>query len=206
MKQQSETKNTWTDYYTQKAQQEKYPARSVFKLREIQQKTNIFQKNQRVLDLGCAPGSWLLQAADYVGSNGVVLGIDLIPVKVSYPSHVETREGDVFDIAPELVKQKKLFDVILSDMAPLTTGRKDVDATRSMALCETALWVADMLLVPGGAFVCKIFQQADFQQFIEKVKQIFEKVKILKPKSTRKASKEIFVIGIQRRGEDHGGA
>ena len=171
MKRRPGQKNTWTDHYAEKARKENYPARSVFKLREIQQKTNLLKKGDRVLDLGCAPGSWLLQAAEYVGPGGFVLGIDLVELDVALPNHAIARVGDIFNVEPELTKTEAPFHVILSDMAPLTTGQKNVDAARSMALCEMALWVAKSLLLPEGSFVCKIFQQGDFQQFITKVKQ-----------------------------------
>ena len=205
MKRRPTPKNTWADHYTEKARKENYPARSVFKLREIQQKTNILQKGYRVLDLGCAPGSWLLQAAEYVGPKGFVLGIDLVGLEIALPDHAQARTGDIFDVAPELAETEAPFNVVMSDMAPFTTGQKHVDAARSMALSEMALWVSESLLLPGGSFVCKIFQQGDFQQFIQKAKQQFTTVKIVKPDSTRKASKEVFVIGIQKKGDVHGG-
>ena len=91
------------------------------------------------------------------------------------------------------------FDVVLSDMAPATTGNRHVDEARSVGLCETALYIAEKTLVPGGSFVCKIFQGSDFKTFTDAVKSRFDRQAAFRPKSTRKASREVFVIGLQKK-------
>ena len=190
----SRKKNLWQDHYTRRAKKERYPARSVYKLQEIQQKHRLIKKGHKVLDLGCAPGSWLLYAAQLTGDSGHVVGIDLQPVTGQIPAHAQIITADVFALDVESLGRD--FNVVLSDMAPATTGHKDVDAARSYNLCETALNIAQSTLLAGGAFVCKIFQGPDFKTFTEIVKADFKEQKIFKPSSSRKASREIYVIGI----------
>jgi 23S rRNA (uridine2552-2'-O)-methyltransferase len=206
-------KNKWEDHFTRKARVENYPARSVYKLEEIQKKFNIINSGDNVLDLGCAPGSWLLYCGKKVGDKGSVLGIDLNPVDVKLPDNVRTIREDILRMRETRgLKQENensynlnsgsgsifngdiKFNVILSDMAPSTTGRKDVDAARSYELCCMALDIAEKYLEKGGHFVCKIFQGNDFINFQQKLKSVFKESKIFKPDSCRKASKEIYII------------
>lgn len=193
----------WEDHYTRRARQEQFPARSVYKLQEIQAKFHILRPGQRVLDLGCAPGSWLKYAAGLVGPAGRVTGVDRQAVLIRLPAQVHTVEADIQD--PDPPKQalwEGPFDVVLSDMAPSTTGQRDVDAARSLALCEAALRTAARHLAADGHFVCKIFQGPGFDSFTGEVRSIFRQVKIYKPRSTRKASREIYIIGLGRKQED----
>lgn len=193
--------NSWDDdHYTILARKENYPARSVYKLKEIQQKSGLLKKGWKVLDLGCAPGSWLLYAAEQVGPSGRVAGIDLKQVDIPLPSNAKAVVGDVFDF--DFTPFDPPFDLVTSDMAPSTTGRKDVDAARSYELSLAALDVALKLLKPGGAFVCKIFQGSGFDSFVATVKKRFKSNKIFKPQSCRKESKEIYIIGIGKNEEE----
>ncbi len=193
-------KNRWSDHYTRRAKKENYAARSVYKLEEIQKKHRIIRKGDRVLDLGCAPGSWLQYAAEQTGPGGSVLGVDLKPVTIRLPSHVTVHTGDIHDLmADQDALPGGRFRVVLSDMAPSTTGNKHADAVRSFVLCETALEVASTVLRPGGHFVCKIFQGEDFKPFCDKVKRSFDRMHIFKPQSSRKGSKEIFIVGLSRK-------
>ena len=194
----------WADHYTQRAKNENYPARSVYKLKEAQTKYRLIRKGDRVLDLGCSPGSWLLYAAELTGNRGEVLGIDQKKVSISMPAQVKTLEADILTIDPLWIEKKELekrFNVVLSDMAPATTGNKAVDAVRSYHLCEAALNIAQIVLVPGGSFFCKIFQGEEFKRFSGSVNSRFKRHKIFKPQSSRKASKEIFILGMGFRGE-----
>lgn len=200
MKQTSRKKNTWADHYTRQAKKEKFAARSVYKLQEIQKKYRILSRGARVLDLGCAPGSWLQFAARQVGPGGRVVGIDLTPVTIQLPENVTVITGDVADLEGHLNQLGQTrFDAVLSDMAPATTGNRHVDQARSLGLCEAALYIAERTLAPGGHFVCKIFQSGDTKTFTEAVKSRFQRQTALRPKSTRKASREVFVIGLQKR-------
>lgn len=193
-------KNPWEDHYSRRAKKERYPARSVYKLKEIQQKYRLINTGDCVLDLGCAPGSWLVFAAELTGSRGRVVGIDLKPVHIPVPAWVQTHAADIRQPADAF---KTLFSsgfhVVLSDMAPDTSGNKKLDALRSSQLSEAALDLALQVLKPPGSFVCKIFQGEGFQSFIDAVKRAFAHTNIFKPQSSRKASREIYVIGRCRR-------
>lgn len=194
-------KKGWdSDHYTQKAKKENYPARSVYKLQEIQQKFTLIKKGDKVLDLGCSPGSWLIYAAEVVGPKGNVFGIDLKAVEAGLPSNAKAFEGDILNLDEKTAGAiGEGFNLVLSDMAPATTGMKDVDAIRSFELCSMALNFAVERLAPGGSFVCKIFQGAAFNEFTGLVKSVFNKHKIFKPESCRKQSREIFIIGLGKK-------
>lgn len=193
-------KTQWADHLTQKAKAENYPARSVYKLMEIQKRFRVIKKGGRVLDLGCSPGSWLIYAAKTAGASGRAVGIDLKPVEAKLPGNAVAHTGDIFEMEPTLGEAVgEGYDSVLSDMAPATTGRKDVDSARSFDLCEAALRVACDLLAPGGNFVCKIFQGAEFKQLEKDVQSRFAQHKIFKPESCRKSSKEIYIIGIGKK-------
>jgi 23S rRNA (uridine2552-2'-O)-methyltransferase len=193
----------WADHYSERAKKERYPARSVYKLKEAQKKYRLIRKGDRVLDLGCSPGSWLLYAAELTGNRGEVLGIDQNAVTISMPAQVKTFTADILTIDGPWIENATLgnhFNVVLSDMAPATTGNKAVDSARSYRLCEAALNIAQMVLVPGGSFFCKIFQGEEFKRFSDSVRSRFKGHKIFKPQSSRKQSKEIFILGMGFRG------
>ena len=197
------TKNRWTDHYSRKAKKDRYPARSVYKLKEIQSRYRLIKPGDTVLDLGCAPGSWLLYAAEIVGPKGRVIGIDLKPVTVALPPQVAVHAGDVHALEAGLLEDIGTnVDVVISDMAPATTGNKDVDAARSFDLCTAALAVSRRCLKPGGILICKIFQGPDFETFNRELKSCFKKQKIFKPRSSRKASREIYMIGNGKKDEE----
>jgi 23S rRNA (uridine2552-2'-O)-methyltransferase len=190
----------WADHLTRQAKADNYPARSVYKLEEIQNKFRIMKKKDVVLDLGCAPGSWLLYAAKQVGPQGRVLGVDLKAVDIVLPENVLVIQDDILQMAEDtFFQQAKGCNVVISDMAPATTGRKDVDALRSFALCQMALTVADRVLAVDGHFVCKIFQGNEFAKFEKQVKALFQECRIFKPDSCRKQSKEIYIIAKNKR-------
>jgi 23S rRNA (uridine2552-2'-O)-methyltransferase len=204
MKRAAAKANRWEDHYTRLARRERFPARSVYKLKEIQKRFAVIGSGDRVLDLGCAPGSWLMYAAGLTGPSGRVVGIDLAPMAVSLPAHVSVQTRDVFELAEKPAAfLGGEFDVVLSDLAPATTGSRGVDAARSHRLCEAALAVARQVLRPGGAFVCKIFQGEDFRPFCDAVRAGFREFKIFKPQSCRKASREIYLIGKGKTGGSH---
>jgi 23S rRNA (uridine2552-2'-O)-methyltransferase len=194
------SKNRWEDHYSKKARKENFPARSVYKLQEIQSRHRVIRKNDRILDLGCAPGSWLVYAAGQTGDKGAVVGVDLKKVSIPLPANAAVFAGDILDMESDLMKALGAdFNLVMSDMAPATSGNKHVDSARSFNLCEAALDTAINLLVPGGRFICKIFQGEDFKAFTDQVDSHFTQHKIFKPKSSRKASKEIFIIGFGKK-------
>lgn len=200
MKRSSRNQNPWADHYTRQAKKDNFAARSVYKLQEIQKKHRILERGARILDLGCAPGSWVQYAAQVAGPEGRLVGIDLTPVIIGLPENVTLITGDVAEIDKYLAELGQThFDVVLSDMAPATTGNRHVDEARSVGLCEAALDVSDKTLVPGGNFVCKIFQGNDFKAFADAVKARFDRQTAFRPQSTRKASREVFIIGLGKR-------
>lgn len=191
------------DYFAKRAKKENFVARSAFKLDELQKKYSLFKKGQRVLDLGAAPGSWSQYAHQKVSPNGKVYGIDLQEIKISLPG-VHFIQANILDIPlADLLQSESLdnspFDVVMSDMAPKTTGIKLTDQMRSLELCEMALQIAKENLSPGGHFVCKLFHSSEFQSFKSQVQMHFKTVSALKPKSTRSISKEIFLVGLGRK-------
>lgn len=190
------------DRFFLKAKEENYAARSIYKLKEIDQKFRIIKSGWTVLDLGCSPGSWSQYASEKVGPKGKVLGVDLNPVTV-HLVNAKFIEADLHDLnLEEIFKEHGFlpqFDVVISDMAPKTTGIKNTDQARSLELCELALDVARRFLKPGGHFVCKFFHSGDFAGLRKKIQERFQKVEIVKPESTRAISKEIFFVGILRK-------
>lgn len=190
------------DYYFKKAKDENYAARSVFKLEEIDARFKLLKPAMQVLDLGCAPGSWSQFAAKRVGQKGKVLGIDLQKVNLTLPNalfiEADLRDLNLIQIMAEHGFQPP-FDLVISDMAPKTTGIRVTDQARSLELCELALDCADRFLKKGGDFVVKLFHSEDFDEYRKKLRDRFTKVEVLRPKSTRKESKEIFLIGKTRK-------
>jgi len=184
------------DYYFKKAKQEGYPARSVYKLKEAQKKFKLLRQGYNVLDLGAAPGAWSKYAAQVIGKNGKVISIDLKNINSPAPN-VITVKADIFNLSPKEILEKlgenKRFDVLLSDMAPNTTGRKDVDHLRSIALAERALSLCKDLLKKRGSFFCKVFEGADLPEFRKQCQSQFKSVRVFKPKSSRSESVEIFL-------------
>jgi len=193
--------NKWEDHYSRKAKKDNYPARSVYKLQEIQEKFRLIKKGNRVLDLGCAPGSWTMYASGLAGEKGEVAGIDLKKVDIRLPSNVRIYNCDILGIDDDTISSiGNDFDVVISDMAPDTTGNKSVDSARSYDLCMAAFDIAEKVLSPGGSFLCKIFQGDDFKKFSELVRAAYTTHRIFKPQSSRKASKEIYIIGVGFKG------
>jgi 23S rRNA (uridine2552-2'-O)-methyltransferase len=191
------------DRFFHKAKAEGFAARSVYKLQELDQKFKILKPGQTVLDLGSSPGSWSQYASQKIGANGRLLGVDLSPMTVSLPNAVFL-QADLRDLNLEDIFREHgfnpPFDVVMSDMMAKTTGIKDADQARSLELCELALSVAQRFLKPKGTFICKFFQSGEFGKLRADIKREFERVEALKPESTRSISKEIFLVGLNRKG------
>jgi 23S rRNA (uridine2552-2'-O)-methyltransferase len=184
------------DHYFHKAKKDGYAARSVYKIEEIDKKYRIIRTGNKVLDLGCSPGSWLQYASIKVGNSGHVLGVDLQPVKISLPSHVKVIQADIFEVTDEDLKIKGgKADVILSDMAPKTSGIRTTDAHRSFELNKKVLYLANDILCPEGSLLVKAFQGKLFDELCYEFKKMFTDVKLCKPKSSRSESVEIFILG-----------
>jgi len=189
------------DYYFNKAKKDKYPARSIYKLEEAQLKYRFLHRGDSVLDLGCFTGSWSIYAAEVVGPKGIVVGVDLqqaeeAPRAESAPIHWLCQDIMEPELIPLLRRIRPAFKVLISDLAPRTTGNRWADAQHSISLVRETLALAEILLFEKGHYICKVFQGEDFPAFVEEVKARFEMVKVLKPKSSRTESREVFVLGM----------
>ncbi len=181
------------------ARERGYAARSVFKLEELDRRFGLLRPGARVLDLGAAPGSWSQFVLQRVGSNGTLVAVDLEPIGVSLPG-ATVLQADAFGLSEEdLPEGVPPFDIVLSDMAPRTTGVPLADHVASVELCDRALELAVRWLTWGGAFVCKVFQGEDEPDLRKRVKQHFGQLKSVKPKGTRSQSKEIFLVGLGKK-------
>ena len=181
------------DFWGDKAKKEGYPARSVFKLEEIDRRAHLFKTGQRVLDLGAFPGSWTMFAAKRVGPKGYVLGVDIQEFRGGLPPNAEIRHLDIRALD---VTEIGRFNVVMSDMAPSTTGARSGDQAKSFELFMLALDAAKATLHPGGHFVGKIFQGPDFENARKAVRELFETTRIIKPDASRAESYETFLIGL----------
>lgn len=193
----------YRDHYFLKAKREHYPARSVYKLKELDAKFHLLRQGQRVLDLGAAPGSWSLCAAEKLGKKGLVLACDIQDTATVFPPQIRFLQEDVFHRSPAFeIKLAEIgpFDVILCDMAPNTTGTKFTDQARSLELALEALSLSYLHLKQGGSFVVKVFMGPDIQDLLSPMRRAYVRVRSFKPKSSRPESKEIFFVGLDYRG------
>ena len=187
------------DRFTVAAKQQGYPARSVFKLEEIDRRIRILKPGMHVLDLGAAPGSWTLYTAQKIGRGGKLLSVDLQAIDIPVPQNTTIVQGDALSLENETLEMYAPYDVVLSDMAPNTTGNRIGDQTRSFELFMRALAVAEKLGKPGGAFVGKIFMGEDFPLAKKAVKRIFEEERALRPEGVRTNSFELFLVGLNKK-------
>lgn len=186
------------DKFYKKAKKDGFVARSVYKLEELDARHQLLKRNDRVIDFGCSPGSWLQYISNAVGDKGVILGYDLVPPRVSAPN-AKTFVADIFDITAERIREDAkdpnfTATVVLSDMAPKTTGIRDADQARSIGLVEHAIYLADELLVGDAIFAAKVFHGRGFDELLNDMRKKFKKVKALRPKATRQGSREAFII------------
>ena len=187
------------DHFTLEAKKRGFAARSVFKLEDIDRRVRLLRKGQRVLDLGASPGSWSQYAAERIGPSGKLVAVDLAPLAKTPTANVTFFTGDVLALAPEALAAHGPYDVVLSDMAPRTTGTRESDQAKSFELFMRALELAGALLSPGGSFVGKIFMGPDFSAAKRRVKELFETERTIRPEGTRGSSFEIFVVGLSRK-------
>ncbi len=198
---------TYRDHYFKKAKAEGYPARSVYKLQEIDRRFKLLSSGRRVLDLGAAPGSWSLYAGERVAPAGLVLAVDIAEwapgTAGAGAPRVRFLRADVLEGSPALdaaLAEVGPFDVVLSDMAPKTTGVRFADQAHSLELAMRALSLAERWLRPGGNFVVKVFMGPDVAELERAMRVVFETVRNYKPKGSRAESFEIFALGLGRLG------
>lgn len=190
------------DPYVAAAKTEGYRSRAAFKILELDEKFHFFKQGMRVVDLGAAPGGWSQIASTRMGKNGKIVAIDLLPIDPI--AGAEILEMDFLDDeAPEILKSKLggEADIVMSDMAPSTTGHKATDHLRIIGLAENAAYFAKEILKPGGSFVCKLFQGGETKDLILDLKKCFTKVRHAKPSSSRADSSEIFLVATGFKGD-----
>jgi len=199
------------DYWQLKARSEGYPARSVYKLKEIDEKFGLFKTSNkqaaiRVLDIGAAPGSWSLYVLRKLGKKGFLAAADLNPLSREFDKNLF--DGDNFffvqgDVTAAEIRDTLLskgsFNIIISDVAPNTTGNHMVDSARSLELVETVLTYAETSLTPGGNLAVKVFQGSGIDTVLKNMKQLFTTAKTFKPQACRGESVETYFIGLGRK-------
>jgi 23S rRNA (uridine2552-2'-O)-methyltransferase len=187
------------DRFTRAAKAAGYPARSVFKLEEIQRRYRLFRSGQRVLDLGAAPGSWTLYASREVGPAGRVLAVDLSEIAETLPGNVTARQLDVMLAGRAELGDLAPYHVLLSDMAPRTSGTRARDQALSAELCQRALALSDELAGADSAIVLKLFMSNDFKPLEQALRARYAECRVVRPEATRSQSSEVFLVGLRRR-------
>jgi 23S rRNA (uridine2552-2'-O)-methyltransferase len=187
-----------SDPYVKQSKREGYRSRAAYKLLEIQQKDAFIKKDMTVVDLGAAPGGWSQVASVCVGQTGRVVALDILPVP--FLPGVLFIQGDFTEMKTLEHLLDTLagstVDVVLSDMAPNLSGNKSIDQPRSMYLAELALECVLKVLKPGGAFLTKLFQGSDVDEYVKMLKQHFKQVKIRKPDASRSRSQEVYALSL----------
>jgi len=185
------------DYYFRKAKREKYRSRAAYKLKQINDRYHLIHRGDVVVDLGCAPGSWSQVAAELVGPEGTVIGLDLLPVD-PIPG-VTILQGDILEAEAIVLLKETLAGqqphVILSDMSPYISGNRLRDHLQSMVLAEAAFDFALQCLRPGGNLVLKVFEGESLPDFLRRVRSVFHFCKPHVPPASRAESSEIYLVG-----------
>lgn len=189
------------DHYALRAQKEGYPARSVYKLIEIEERFHILTPGKNVLDVGSCPGSWSLWVLRRYPATQVV-GLDVQEMRITLPAKFHFFQVDVLSPeAEEAIRPFSPFGTFLSDAAPNTSGHATVDVARSEALVEQVLFWAQRYLEPGGNLVAKLFQGAGTQGILKMARTLFESVKPFRPKAVRPESRETYLVCLSKKGE-----
>jgi len=183
------------EFYTRQSKKEGYPARSVYKLKDIDEKYKIIKKGDIVLDLGASPGSWALYLSKKVGREGRVLAIDLEELKFRPQGNIIFVKRDVLKLDEvDLKNWLGKFNVVVSDLSPRTSGVISVDVGKSLELSKKSFEIAKMVLKNNGNFVCKIFEGEGTNDFIKTVKKSFKSLKRARPPAVVKRSKEFYIV------------
>ena len=189
------------DFWAEKARKEGYPARSVYKLDELDRKFGVLRPGLRVLDIGAAPGSWSLWALKRLNGSGFLSAVDLQPLGISpsYPNFFFIR-GDLYDDAVKAaIAERGPYDLVLSDAAPATSGNRGLDTDRSEAIVEAVLGYADDMLKPGGSVVAKLFIGGGQRELLDRMKASYASARAFKPEACRTVSFETYLIGLEKK-------
>lgn len=192
------------DYWSRKAFSEGYPARSVYKLEEMQKKFHLFKKNDHILDLGAAPGSWTTFLLKFLSPDGRVCAVDLQPLAESVQdSRLLFFQGDLTDAAVfDAIKKCGPYRSVICDAAPATSGNKTVDTARSASLVDMALYYVETQLEVHGNTVVKIFQGGSEQEYLKRMRQLFVAARAFKPQACRTVSFETYLLGFDFNGKE----
>jgi len=203
----SKTSKNWLkehfrDPYVKQSQEDGYRSRASYKLLELHKKDKLFKPGMTVVDLGAAPGGWCQVAAQLVGSNGLVIASDILPM--DFLPDVEFVQGDFTDdeVFGEIlsVLDNRPVDLVISDMAPNMSGMADIDQPRAMALVELAFDLAHQVLRPGGAFVAKVFQGEGSDTLMRDMRKYYSRFVSRKPDASRARSREVYWVGTGFKG------
>jgi len=203
----SKTSKNWlkehfSDPYVKQSQEDGYRSRASYKLLELHKKDKLFKPGMTVVDLGAAPGGWCQVAAQLVGSNGLVIASDILPM--DFLPDVEFVQGDFTDdeVFGEIlsVLDNRPVDLVISDMAPNMSGMADIDQPRAMALVELAFDLAHQVLRPGGAFVAKVFQGEGSDTLMRDMRKYYSRFVSRKPDASRARSREVYWVGTGFKG------
>ncbi len=192
--------NRWEDHFSRRARDEKWLARSVYKLEEIDKKFKLIRQGHRLLDLGCYPGSWSQYGIKRIGKKGDVVGVDLKePDRLSAPNF-RFINADVLTLDIDwLTKKIGPRDAVISDLAPQTTGIKITDTSHSVELARKALAISLAVLQEKGHFLCKVFEGEDIRSFRNEFAGHFDQVRLIRPSAVRRGSREVYLLGLRRK-------
>jgi 23S rRNA (uridine2552-2'-O)-methyltransferase len=190
------------DKYFHKAKQDGFRARSAYKLKEIQEKFKLIKKADKVLDIGCAPGSFLQVLSDIVGPKGTIVGIDIIPVTKLPQKNIVTFQGDIREI--DIIETytpyaAEGFDVITCDISPNISGIREVDDRNVSELYNVVQNLVVTTLKKGGHFILKAFFSDDFKAVKSNLTILFRTVSVFKPAASRSSSSEIYLVAIGKK-------
>ncbi len=190
------------DKFSRRAQFQGYRARSVYKLQELDQRFQLFKEGQKILDVGAAPGSWLQYISQQIGDTGIAVGVDIQEIK-PISNNVHLIQEDIQNTESFIQQFNNLtiqqFDLVVSDIAPSTTGIPGVDQARSVELSQIVVDTADQFLKPKGTLVMKVFQGEDFKDFYHALQQKYGYVTTVKVKASRDRSSEIYVVAQRKK-------
>lgn len=183
------------EFYTRKARAEGYPARSVYKLQQINERFRVIKRNNIVLDLGSAPGSWLLYISQVIGPKGKVVGIDIEDINIPKRNNIVFFKKDALNLKEEDLKEiRSNFNVVVADLAPKTSGVIFTDVGKCLELNRCSFELVNKVLARGGNFIFKIFEGEDVNEFVKEVSKSFQTTKRFRPPATMKKSREIYII------------
>jgi len=187
------------DYYYRKAKEEKFRSRAAYKLLQTVQKYKFMKRGDVVVDLGAAPGGWIQAARKIVGEEGFILGVDIKPIEPFEEENIITIVADITD--PKTIETIRNLlprpaDVVISDVSPKISGIWEVDHARQIDLALSSMKIACGVLKPRGNFFVKVFEGDMLKDFLDKLKERFSVVKLVKPKASRAKSSELYILAL----------